>query len=143
MSFLELAGGAVSNIFGAVGAGAEASAYKQAASLATENAGYAAEAAQIQETQAQRQITQTIGAQKAGYGGAGLAESGSALSVLKSSQQQGNLQMQVIHTQGLINENAYKEQAAADIGMEGAAKAQQTGGILGGILSGAAALLSL
>lgn len=136
-------GSGISSIFGGVGDLAEAAAYKKAAGYATENAAISLEAAQIQQTQAARQVSQVIGGQKAAYGGAGLKESGTALDLLRSSQQQGNLQMQLLHTQGLINSNAYQEQAAANTGMANQAKAAAGGGFLGGLLSIGAGILGI
>ncbi len=133
-------GGAVSDIFGAVGAGASAKAYKTAAGIDLQNAQLAKESAAIQEVQTQRQVLLTTGAQQAQVGGAGFASSGSSLDLLRSSQQQGALATSLIKTQGAINVNNFEEQAAANTGMANAAKAKSTGGFLSGILQiGAAA----
>ena len=139
-------GSGISDIFGGVGDAAEAKAYSEAATIAGQNAKLAASATAIQETQTQRQIFQTIGAQKAAVGGAGLAESGSAQDLLRSSVQQGNLQTQLVRTQGMINVNSYEQEAAAYTGMSKAATAASTGGFLGGalgILGGVASLFKL
>jgi hypothetical protein len=133
----------IGSLFSSAGSAAEASAYKQAAAYSQQNAEIAKQAEQIQVTQAQRAIYQTIGGQQAQYGAAGLAESGSAMDILKSSQQQGNLQMQMLHAQGQINQNAYMEQAAANTGMANAASAQSTGSGIMGALSIVGAFVGL
>lgn len=135
-------GQGIGDFFSAEGDQAEGHAYEQAATYSSQNAALEAESTQIQMAGAKRQIFQTVGAQKAQVAGAGLAESGSAGDLLRSSVSQGNIQMQLLHTQGLINENAYKEQAAANTGMAKAADAageaseiNGAGSILGGIAS--------
>lgn len=135
-------GGAVSSIFGGIGDFSEADAYKKAAEYSTLNAQLETESTDIQMTQARRQIFQAQGATRAAAGGAGLSLSGSIGDIIRSNQQQGNLQLQLVHTQGLINENAYLEQAAANKGMAAAAEAGGVGDIIGGVLKGAAAALA-
>jgi hypothetical protein len=92
---------------------AEATQYGLAQSLAQQNAQYTATSTAIQAAQLDRQTSLTIGTQKAGYGGGGLAESGSALDVLRSSVQQGSLARSVLQTQGAITEAGFNEQAAS------------------------------
>lgn len=161
-------GGAISGIFGGVGALQTASGYKAAASLYGQQAGLygqavdasnqqgqiAQAASQITEMQSQRQIYQAIGGQKADVAGSGLAASGSALDLLRSSTSQGNLTMGLLHEQGAITQEGYKEQGLSYQAMQGAALAsQQTataqasaskssgiGGILGGALKVAGAI---
>jgi len=134
-------GGAVGDIFGAVGSLKAASAYTKASQIELQNAAIARASTQIQLTQTQRHIFQTIGAQKAAVGAAGFANSGSAQDLLRSSLSQGALQRQVIQEQGLINVNSYEAQATAYQGQAAAAKASAGGGILGGILKFASAAL--
>lgn len=137
------AGGAVSDIFGALGASsaasmkakglqiqsegteitaqslllkaqgdiAEGQEYDLAAALAEKNADYTRQSTAIQQTQLDRQISMTIGGQKAGFAGAGLAESGSALDLLRDSASQGAIAKDVLARQGLIQEAGYEEQA--------------------------------
>lgn len=136
-------GGAVSTLFGAAGDAAEASAYGQAAKLASQNAQIAQESTAIQETQAQRQIFKVIGGQQAEVGGAGMLQSGSAQDLLRASASQGSLQKQLIQQQGAITAAGYQEEAAAYKGMQGAAKAASSGGIFGGLLQGAGAIASM
>ena len=82
----------VGDLFSAFGDFAEGASYGTAATLAKQNAQITAESTRIQESQAGRAITQTIGAQKADVAGNGLAESGSALALLQSSAAHGTLQ---------------------------------------------------
>lgn len=127
-------GGAVSDIFGAVGDLSEAGAYKKAAAYATQNAAIAKTSTGIQENQAARQAFQVLGATQAAAGANNLALSGSALDVMKSNAQQTTLQKQLIENQGEIEQAGWLEKASADQGMAGAAKAAAGGGFLGGIL---------
>lgn len=133
-------GGAVSDIFGAIGSFKSAQAYTTASNIELQNAAIAKESTQIQETQTNRQIFQTIGAQSAAVGAAGFANSGSSQDLLRSSLSQGALQRQVIQTQGNINVNSYEAQATAYQGQAAASKSAGIGGLLGGILKGAAAV---
>lgn len=134
-------GGAVSDIFGGIGSIKAAGAYSKASDIELQNAAIARESTQIQETQAQRQIFQTIGAQQAAVGASGFASSGTAQDLLRSSVSQGALQKQVIQTQGNINVNSYEAQATAYQGQAAAAKAAAGGGFLGGVLKFASAAL--
>lgn len=136
-------GGAVSSIFGGIGDFAEGSAYGQAAKLANINANISKESTAVQEFQASHQINQVIGAQRAAVGGAGLRESGSALDLLHSSQQQGALQKALIQEQGTINTQSYQAEADAYKGMQQAADAAGAGGILGGIMQGVGAVMMM
>lgn len=134
-------GGAVSDIFGAIGQQQSAKGYKQAASFAEENANIAEQSAKIQGLMAQRQVFQTIGGQQSDIAGAGLAESGSALDLLRSSASQGSLTKQLVANQGAINVLGYQAEAASYTSMASAAKSSALGGLLGGALKiGAAAL---
>lgn len=134
-------GSAVSSIFGGIGDFEEASAYDKAAEYSAQNAQLEKESTAIQMLATKRQIFQAQGATAAYAAGAGLAKSGSVGDLLREGAQQGSLQMQLVHTQGLINENAYLEQEAANKGMASAARAGGVGDILGGILKGVAGFL--
>lgn len=127
-------GSSVSSIFGGIGDLAEAGDYNKAAKIAQTNAGIAEESGKIQEMQAQRQITQKIGAQQSEVAGAGLKESGSAISLYKNSMAQGALSKQLIAAQTAINVGGFEQEAAAYKGMAGAATASGIGNIAGGIL---------
>lgn len=126
-------GGGISSIFGAFGDLAEAGSYSDAAKYAGENAQIAKESTDIQEFQAQRKITQTIGAGEAVAAGNGLKEGGSALDILHDSARQGSLTKNLISLQGQIDVNGYKEAQSQYNGMASAANAGGIGGLLGGI----------
>lgn len=122
--------GMFGDIFGGIGdfaqaAGdfAEAGAYRKAEKYAEQNAVISQEAGDIKLEQTGRAIYKTIGAQKAGYAGAGLASSGSAQSVLRDSVSQGALQKAIVNEQTAINVTGYKSQAAQFAGMAFAADA--------------------
>lgn len=136
-------GGAVSDIFGAVGQFKSASGYQKAAQYATQNAQISEESTAIQEAMAQRKIYQTIGGQQADVAGAGLAASGSALDLLRSSAEQGSLTKQLVANQGAINVAGYQAEAASYESMASAAKTAGSGGILGGILKGVGVIASI
>lgn len=138
--FFDHIGGGISSIFGAIGDLKEADAYKKASSIATQNAVLEHESTQIQQTQEGRKVFQTLGAQAAQVGGAGLSASGSALDVLRSSVQQGALQKQLIGLQGAVQETSFKQEAASYQDMAGAASAAAGGGILSGIFKVAGAV---
>jgi hypothetical protein len=127
-------GQGVSDIFGGFGDLAEAGAYGTAARIAQTNAGIAQNSGQIEQLQAARKIYQTVSAQEAQVGGAGLAESGSALDLYRSSMQQGSLTKQLISRQTAINVGSFEQEAAAYQGMQSAAKASAGGSFLGGAL---------
>lgn len=107
--------------YAAQGDVAEGTAYRTAGSLAGNNAALEAISGQIQQYQAKRQVTQATGAESADVAGAGFRMSGSNLSMLKSSFQQGYLTDQLIRTQTSINQGGYLEQQAASQGLASAA----------------------
>lgn len=135
-------GSAVSSIFGGVGQLQSAKGYQAAAKYAAQNADIAEQSAKIQGLMAERQITKTIGGQAADIAGAGLAASGSALDLMRDSAQQGSLTKQLISNQGAINVLGYKAESENYSAMASAAKTAGSGGILSGLISGAAALFA-
>lgn len=118
--------GAVSDLTASFGDQAEAENYRLAAGLADKNAQYTELSTAIKNTQTDREIFQTIGMQKAQVAGAGFAEGGSAGDLLRSSVSQGALQHAVISQQGLMQEEAYKEQAQSYRNMADAADKAST-----------------
>lgn len=152
----DIAGG-VSDFFAAFGAdqqaaatGEEAQTYGEAATLAQQNEQFTAQSTAIQEAQQNRQITQAMGRTTAQVAGAGFANSGTALSLMRSNAEQGSLSQAVTAQQGLMNEASYAEQAQADTNMQTAAldteaaeKNAATGDIIGGVLKGVAAIASV
>lgn len=113
------AGGAVSDIFGAMamqqrakGYKAEAAGFTTAARLAGENIGLTKTSTDIQEAQARRKELKIIGGQIADVAGAGFGSGGTALDLLAESNRQASLEQALIGTQGDIQENAYESQQA-------------------------------
>ena len=141
-------GGAVNDLFGAAGDTSEGNAYGEAASYDKLNAQITQQATGIAETQAQRQLYQVQGGTQAQVGGAGFANSGSSMDILRSSAQQGALQKQLIQAQGQITSNGYEAEAQHYSAMQKAAYSSSTakgaagaGNLIGGVLSLGAAVL--
>ncbi len=130
-------GGAVSSLFASRGSTAAASSYTEAAAIAEQNALLAKTATAIQETQESRQIYKVLGKQRADIGGAGFAQSGTALDLLRDSASQGALTKAMTAEQGAITENSYAAQAGMYSGLARAARSAGTGSEIGGILQAA------
>lgn len=147
---------------------AEGQEYDLAAGLAGQNAQFTKTSTAIQEMQQERELTLGLGRTTADVAGAGLAESGSALDILRDSASQGALTKATLGQQGLINEAGYQEQQQSyqlmastarttaageeDIAnqtdqlateTQNAAKTQATGDFIGSAIKGAAAVASL
>lgn len=165
------AGGAVSDLFAAEGDSSKAAGlrikaqgdalegqnYDLAGELAGQNAEFADASAKIKEAQQQRELTMTIGGQQADVAGAGLAESGSALALMRDSASQGALTHAVLQDQGAINVAGYQEQQqsyqnlskAAAFAVQGdnlaanAADEAATGADITGAIKGAASIATL
>jgi hypothetical protein len=135
--------GAVGDIFAAQGDEAEAQEYELAAGLALQNEQYTQRMTQIRSVQSQREVANVIGKQQAGYAGGNIAESGSALDVLRSSVQQGGLQNYMINEQGAQQETAYAEQAQSYQTMASAAQNAAEGSDIAGAIKGAAGIAGL
>src|SRR6266446_7487882 len=101
---------------------AEARSYDMAAALALLNKQYTVTETAVKESQNEREVYQTISQQEAGVAGGGLAESGSALDLLRSSASQGALSHAIIGQQGLISEAGYQEQHDSYVNMANAAR---------------------
>lgn len=143
MNFQSIAGG-IGDLFQATGDRLEAKNYEEAQHLALINKQFTKSSTAIEQQQAGRQIAQTIGAQEAGVGGTGFAETGSAMSLLRSSAQQGALAHQTIAVNGLLAETSEQAQADAYGNMAKAAKNAATGDTvagIGGIIGGFAKFL--
>lgn len=105
----------------------EEKSYDAAHDLALKNKAFAAESTAVQGAQADRAITMSLGAARAGYGASGVLESGSAIDVLRASAQQSELEKAILQKQGVMAEESYDVQAesygnmakAAHIGYEG------------------------
>lgn len=132
--FLGGMGGAVSDLFTSMGQSAEAKGYSSAANIANKNAQLEKESTQIKQAQAQRQGYMVNSAAKADIGSSGLAQSGSALNILRSNAQQTALTSGVLGVQGQINEQGYQQQAAAYQSEASAAKSSAKGSMMGSIM---------
>src|SRR5258706_12433941 len=102
---------------------AEARSYDMAAALALLNKQYTVTETAVKESQNEREVYQTISQQEAGVAGGGLAASGRALVLLRSSASQGALSDAIIGQQGLITEAGYQEQHDSYTNMANAARA--------------------
>lgn len=150
-------GGAVSDLFNssahkykAQGDLIEAQNYDLASELATQNEKFTETSTAIKQAQLDRSIYQTIGGQQADVAGAGFAESGSALDLMRDSAAQGALTKAVAGQQGLITEAGYTEAAKSYSNMADAARMAasaennaSTGSIFTGAIKGVAALATL
>jgi hypothetical protein len=150
-------GGAASDLFAgfgdkakAAGDFSEAKSYDMATALALQNEKFTETSTAIKEAQQQRSLTQTIGGQQADVAGAGFAESGSALDLLRDSASQGALTHAVLGQQGLITEAGYNEQAQSYQNMSqaattagNAANDASTFADVTGIIKGVAAVASV
>lgn len=132
----------------------EATDYTLAANLAQQNEQYTKTSTGIQEAQQNRQITQATGRTTAEVAGAGFANSGTSLALLRSNAQQGAIAQSALSQQGLMTEAGYQEESTAYTNMAteateasnltaSAAKTAETGDIIGGVLKGAAAIATL
>jgi hypothetical protein len=126
-------GGAASDIFSGItgseslqikaqGDLAEGRSYDLAAALALQNEQFTQTETGVKQMQNDREVYQTISGEQAGIAGGGLAESGSALDLLRSSASQGALSHALIGQQGLITEAGYQEQHDSYVNMSAAAK---------------------
>ena len=95
------------------GAAQEAGQYQTAEEIAQQNAKLAGVSGELQQYQNTRVLMNTLGTQAADISGAGFADSGSALSLAKSSLRQGLLQNQVLGENAQLEAGGYLEQAQA------------------------------
>lgn len=126
---IDSAAGAVSDLFAAKaykfkakGAAFEKENYERAAVLARKNEEYEAAATRIKAAQQDRDLFKSLGQTRADIAGAGFTEGGSALDILRESAAQGALTKAVTEQQGLINIEAYEEQAKSYVNMAQAAQ---------------------
>lgn len=124
--------------------------YTEAAQLAQQNSQFTQMSTAIKEAGENREITQALGKTQADVAGAGFAESGSALDILRSGAQQGAIVRAATNEQGLITEAGYNEQASSYTLMataaDQAAAAEETaakGANIGAWINFGAAALSL
>ena len=140
--------GGVSDLFSAMGYKAKAQGdvfeqqnYQLAATLADQNEQFTEWSTALKQSTEDRQLFNSLGQTKADVAGAGLAESGDALDILRQSAQEGAQARAVIGEQGLISEAGYREQAqsyrnmaaAAQVAIDAENKAAQGAEITGAI----------
>lgn len=113
---------------------AGASAAKANAATYRTNAQITANSTKLQVMQQQRKAYQVLGGQRADIAGAGLAASGSALDVIRSSATQASVDKSLIQMQGQMNVNSLLGQATQADAEAAAAKSKGGGGFFGGIL---------
>lgn len=101
---------------------AEASNYDLASGLAKQNEAYTVGSTQLQLAQQQRSQYLQTGSQSAAIAGAGFANTGSALDILRDSAMQGSIAKSVLTQQGYITEQGYEEQAKSYQTMSAAAR---------------------
>lgn len=133
------AGGAVDSLFKGFGDKVEGENYDLSAQLADKNARYAQMSTAVKQMQTTRALAMGVGETSADVAGAGFAQSGSALDLLRDSSAQGALQQAVGKEQGLITEEGYKEQAQSYRNMAEYANTAATGDFIGAALKGVAA----
>src|SRR4051812_14962119 len=85
--------------------------YDLAGEFARKNEAFTKTSTEIKQAQLDRSLYQTIGGQRADIAGAGFANSGSALDIMRDSASQGALIKAVGAEQGLITEEGYRVQA--------------------------------
>lgn len=132
-SFFGDAGGAVNDIFAAMGKKAEAKNYGMAADLAGENAQFTKESTAVKLAQTQRDIYKVIGGQQTEIAGSGFEASGSGLDLLRDSSAQGALEKNLQSVQGAMTEAGFEEQQQSYLAMQKSAK----GGVFGSELAAA------
>jgi hypothetical protein len=128
-SGIGLLGGAVSDLFAADAYRSKAAGdlyekenYQLAATFADANVQYTEWSTNIKQMQEDRELSKSLGETRADIAGAGFAESGSALDLLRESASQGAIARAVTGEQGLITEAGYQEQAASYRNMAAAAQ---------------------
>jgi hypothetical protein len=123
--------------------------YGLASDLALQNEQVTKMSTAIKEAGENREITQALGKTQADVAGAGFAESGSALDILRSGAQNGAILKAATAENGLIQEASYQEQADSyklmQTAADQAAQAEMTaakGAKWGAILNFAGAAIS-
>lgn len=135
-------GQAGGSIFSGIGSFQSAAAYDAGADFADVEAKVAKENTNLQEFQYGRKLNMILGSQSAAAGANNLQTTGSAMSLMRSAQQQGALQKATLQVQGNVQVAGYQEQAAQLRDEASAARTAGTGGILGGIIGGIASIFS-
>lgn len=140
--YFSIAGDLLGGVTSLTSGNTAAKGYQASASGARANAGLAGEASAISILQKQREVNQVIGGAYADVGANGLALSGSALDVIKSSKSNAALDIALMRKQGQMNVNDWNSKAAAYDAQASAAKSSGGGGFLGGLLKAATTALA-
>lgn len=135
-------GAAADKLFASKGYEISAAGYRQAASISRKNEEYSIMSTDIRRQMAEREATKTIGGQQADVAAAGFAASGSALDILRASQQEAALTQTIIDTQGEIDLNTYKMQTLSYNIQADAAEAAGERSKLGALIDGISGLVS-
>ena len=128
------AGGAVSDLFGAVGDFASASAYSEASKLNASNARIALASGNINAALQERNTYQAGSTVRASTAATGFTFGGSAGDILREQAQQGALAKSLVLSQAELTSQSYAAQSAAEQGQANASKAGGVGGLLGGAI---------
>lgn len=128
------AGGAVSDLFGAVGSFQAAGSYRTSAKYARQNADLERESLAIKRLQLRRETFRAIGGQKMDVAASGFANSGTALDLARDTASQGALARNALEVQGKIDVNTYEGQAEAADQQAGAEETAGIGGLIGSVL---------
>ena len=135
-----LIGGAVSDLFEAKGQRIAAKGYDRAAALTEQSADLARVASNIRLRQTSREAYRIIGGQQSDVAGAGFAQSGSALDLLRSSQSEAALELGLVQTQGAIDVLDYTATAEGYRTQASQSRSSAKGSVFGAILKGVAAV---
>tara|TARA_R110000868_G_scaffold24342_2_gene96280 strand:+ start:11309 stop:11959 length:651 start_codon:yes stop_codon:yes gene_type:complete len=123
-------GEGIGGIISSRGAKKAAKQYDKAEQYALQAAGLERVSTDVKLMAAQREIYQTVGAQKAAFGGAGLEQN---FDLLADSQSQGALTMALTSAQGEINALGADAQAASYNAQAALQRAAAKGGLISGI----------
>lgn len=134
-------GGAVSDLFAAQGSKLAGQQYGMAAAASEQAARDTELSTGIQLVQADRNILQTIGGERADTAGAGFSMSGSAGDLLRMSASNGALTKQLISEQGNMTAAGYRSQEQSYQTQQSGAKTEQWGNLIGAGLNVVASFL--
>ena len=135
-------GGAVSDIFGAVGDKKAAGGYREAAKLTKQSAGLVGVAGEITSIRLRREAYRTIGGQGADIAASGFSLGGSGMDILRSSAADAALDFAISSTQTSIDQNALFAEAIGYNAQASQSETKAKGGFLSGIIGGIGAIAS-
>jgi hypothetical protein len=143
VTFFDFIGGAASDLFDAKGYKEAAKGYEGASRISKENAKLSSFATGIKLVQHRRDAYRTTSGQRADIAGAGFANTGSALDLMRSSAADAALDQSIINIQGTIEKNDFVAQGKLYDAQAEQAEVKEKGSIFGAVLKGAAAIGSL